>query len=107
MKIDDLPVETRDVRVQRHAEDGALFRTRRHQRISRGLISYMNLIANNILDEAAALGVPVKLDLGQLPIVADFEEHEASVILDPLGAKMGIVERDAAEGLDRIDPNLG
>jgi hypothetical protein len=67
----------------------------------------MDLIPDNFLEEAAACGIPIKLYLGQLPILFDPVEHEASVMLHTLGAKVGTVERDAAESLDRIDPNLG
>lgn len=67
----------------------------------------MYLIAYNLRDEAAARRKLVKLQLLQIPILFDFEEHEPSIVLHSRGPKASAVERDATKSFDRVDPDLG
>lgn len=59
------------------------------------LIPNMYLIAHNLW--YGFMRKPIKLNLVQMPILPDFEEHEPPIMLRSLRPKTSVVERNAAQ----------
>lgn len=64
----------------------------------------MDGITNELLGEEGAFRVICKLDLFQLTLISDAEEHESAIVFDALEAEFSFIKMDASQALDGVYP---
>lgn len=105
VEVDVCAVELGGVGLEGHVEDGVVLRAAGHEGLVRGEVADEDGVAiDDFLTEEGALGVGGELEFLEGAIVGDAADHEGAVMFDALGAEGGVLEWDAAEGFDGVDP---